>query len=179
MIKKLLLGLLAVIVVICITASFQPDVMSVSRSATMSAPPEAIFKIVNDFRRWDEWSPWSRLDPAMTKTLEGPPEGVGAVYRWSGNNEVGEGSTTLTESVPNEKVAIKLEFSRPMEGTNEVQFTFAPDGSGTQVTWSMQGPVPFMGKVVSLFIDCEKMCGDEFLKGLANLKDLVENPTKA
>jgi uncharacterized protein YndB with AHSA1/START domain len=179
MIKKLLLGLLAVIVVICITASFQPDVMSVSRSATMSAPPEAIFKIVNDFRRWDEWSPWSRLDPAMTKTLEGPPEGVGAVYRWSGNNEVGEGSTTLTESVPNEKVAMKLEFSRPMEGTNEVQFTFAPDGSGTQVTWSMQGPVPFMGKVVSLFIDCEKMCGDEFLKGLANLKDLVENPTKA
>src|SRR5215212_8900572 len=100
MIKKLLLGLVAIIAIILIVAAFQADDMSVSRSATMAAPPEAVFKVVNDFRQWDAWSPWSKLDPKMTKTLEGPPEGVGAVYRWSGTNEVGEGKTTLMESKP-------------------------------------------------------------------------------
>uniref|UniRef100_UPI0037C8D0B9 SRPBCC family protein n=1 Tax=Prosthecobacter sp. TaxID=1965333 RepID=UPI0037C8D0B9 len=103
MIKKILLGLVAIIAVICILASFQSDDMNITRSATSKAAPETVFKIVNDFRQWDSWSPWSKIDPNMKKSLEGPPEGVGAIYKWSGNNEVGEGSTTLVESKPNEK----------------------------------------------------------------------------
>jgi hypothetical protein len=91
MIKKLLLGLVAVIAIILVVASFQSDDMNVTRSATIAAPPDAVFKVVNDFRQWDAWSPWSKLDPQMKKSLEGPPEGVGAIYKWSGNNEVGEG----------------------------------------------------------------------------------------
>jgi uncharacterized protein YndB with AHSA1/START domain len=177
MIKKILIGLAAVIAIILIAASFQSDDMSVARSATIAAPPEAVFKVVNDFRQWDSWSPWSKLDPNMTKSLEGPPEGEGAVYKWSGNNEVGEGSTTLVESKPNEKVAMKLAFVRPMEGTSDVQFTFAPEGTGTKVTWAMQGKKPFIGKIMSLFMDCEKMCGDQFNEGLASLKKVVETAT--
>lgn len=173
MIKKILLGLVAVIALILIIASFQSDAMSVSRSATIPAPPAAVFKVVNDFRQWDSWSPWSKLDPQMTRTLEGPPEGVGALYKWSGNNEVGEGSTKLVESVPNEKIGMKLEFLRPMEGSSDVQFTFAPEGAGTKVTWSMQSRKPFIGKVVGLFMDCEKMCGDQFSEGLENLSKVV------
>lgn len=53
MIKKLLLGLLAVIAIILVVASFQSDDLTISRSKTIAAPPEAIFKIVNDFRQWD------------------------------------------------------------------------------------------------------------------------------
>lgn len=179
MIKTLLIGLVAVVAIIFIVASFKSDVMTVTRSATINAAPEAVFKVVNDFRQWDAWSPWSKLDPNMTKKLEGPAEGVGAVYHWSGNNEVGEGSTTLVESLPHKKVGMKLAFVRPMEGTSDVQFTFVAEGTGTKVTWSMQGPVPFIGKVMSLFMDCEKMCGDQFLEGLANLKKLVEAAPKA
>jgi len=179
MIKKILLGLVAVIALICIVASFKPGVMTVSRSATINAAPELAFKVVNDFRQWDSWSPWSKLDPNMKVTLEGPPEGVGAIYRWSGNNDVGEGSTTLVESVTNEKVGMKLNLVRPIEGSNDVQFTFVPEGDGTKVTWFMEGPVPFIGKIVSLFMDCEKMCGDQFLEGLANLKKVVESAPKA
>ncbi len=179
MIKKILLGLVAIIVIVCVIAAFQSDEMSVTRSTTVAAPPEAVFKVVNDFRQWDAWSPWSKLDPNMKKSLEGPPEGAGAVYKWSGNNEVGEGSTTLVESKPNEKVVMKLAFVRPMEGTSDVQFTFAPEGAGTKVTWAMQGKKPFIGKIVGLFMDCEKMCGDQFNEGLANLKKIAESAPKA
>jgi uncharacterized protein YndB with AHSA1/START domain len=169
MIKKILFGLVAIIVLICIVASFQSDELKVARSATIAAPPEAVFKVVNDFRQWDAWSPWSKLDPNMKKTLEGPAEGVGAIYRWNGNNEVGEGSTSLIESKPFERIAMKLEFVRPFAGTSDVQFAFAPEGAGTKVTWTMQSKKPFIGKVVGLFMDCEKMCGDQFNEGLANL----------
>jgi uncharacterized protein YndB with AHSA1/START domain len=147
--------------------------MNVSRSATISAPPEAVFKVVNDFRQWDAWSPWSKLDPAMKKSWEGPAEGVGAIYRWSGNDQVGEGSMTLLESKPNEKVSIKLEFARPFAGLSDVQFTFLPEGAGTKVTWSMQSKNAFMAKVIGLFVDFEKMCGDSFTEGLASLDQVV------
>ncbi len=179
MLKKLLLGLAAVIAIILIVAAFQSDDFKVTPSATIGAPPEAVFKVVNDFRQWDAWSPWSKLDPSMKKSLEGPPEGAGAVYHWSGNNEVGEGTTRLIESKPSELVAMKLEFVRPFAGTSDVQFTFAPEGEGTRVTWAMQGKKPFIGKVMGLFMDCDKMCGDQFNEGLANLKRLVESAPKA
>lgn len=179
MIKKILLLLVIAIAVICVLAARKPDEMNVTRSATIAAPPEAVFKVVNDFRQWDAWSPWAKLDPNMTSSLTGPAEGVGAVYRWSGNMEVGEGSTTLVESKPNEKVGMKLSFVRPMEGTSDVNFTFVPEGAGTKVTWQMNAPQPFIGKVMSLFMDCEKMCGDQFNEGLANLKKLVEAAPKA
>lgn len=178
MIKKVLLGLVAVIAIILVVASFQSDEMNVTRSATINAAPDAVFKVVNDFRQWDAWSPWSKLDPQMKKTLEGPPEGVGAVYRWSGNNEVGEGATRLVESRPNEKIGIKLEFVHPFAGSSDVQFTFAPEGTGTKVTWAMQGRKPFIGKVMGLFMDCEKMCGDQFNEGLANLANVVASAPK-
>lgn len=179
MIKKILALLVVAVAVVCVLASQKPDEMKVTRSATIAAPPEAVFKVVNDFRQWDAWSPWSKLDPNMTKSLEGPSEGVGAIYRWSSNHEVGEGSTTLVESRPNEKIGMKLAFVRPMEGTSDVLFTFAPEGTGTKVTWDMHAPQPFIGKVASLFMDCEKMCGDMFNEGLANLKKLVESAPKA
>lgn len=176
MIKKILLVLALALVAVLILAIFRPDTMVVERSATMAAPPAAIFAVVNDFSRWDDWSPWAKLDPEMTKSLEGPSSGVGAIYRWSGNNKVGEGSTTLVESVPNEKVAMKLAFVRPFAGESDVQLSFDPEGDGTKVTWAMRSPQPYFGKLMGMFIDCEKMCGDQFLEGLENLKKVVESP---
>ncbi len=178
MIRKILLGLVAIIALILVIAAFQSDDINVTRSATMTAAPDAVFKVVNDFRQWDAWSPWSKLDPVMKKSLEGPPEGVGAIYRWSGNNEVGEGSIALLESKPSEKLGMKLEFVRPFAGTSDVQFTFAAEGTGTKVTWAMQSKKPYIGKVVSLFMDCDKMCGDQFNEGLANLKKIAEAAPK-
>jgi hypothetical protein len=174
MIKKILIGAAVAVALVLVVAGFQSDEMKVTRSAVMSAPPPAVFKVVNDFRQWDGWSPWSKLDPAMTKSLEGPPEGVGAVYRWSGNSQVGEGTSRIVESRPPEFVRIRLDMVRPMAGSNDVQFTFAPEGAGTRVTWAMQGKKPYLAKLIGMFVDCEKMCGDQFDQGLTSLKAMVE-----
>lgn len=174
MIKKIVTVLVVLIGALLVFASFRPDTMEVTRSVTMAAPPAAVFAVVNDFRRWDEWSPWSKLDPEMKKSLEGPPTGVGAIYKWSGNNEVGEGTTSLVASTPDEKIEMKLVFVRPFAGESDVQFDFVPEGDGTRATWSMQSRQPYLGKLVGLFMDCEKLCGDQFLEGLANLKTIAE-----
>ena len=173
MIKKLLLGLVAVIAIILVVASFQSDDMKVSRSSVIAAPPEAVFKVVNDFSQWLSWSPWSKVDPQMKTRLEGPTQGVGAMFHWEGNTECGAGTSHLTESKPNELVAMRIDMTRPMAGSTDVQFTFAPEGTGTKVTWAMQSKKPFIGKVVGMFMDCEKMCGDQFSEGLDNLARIV------
>jgi uncharacterized protein YndB with AHSA1/START domain len=175
----LVVGITAILTALAVATSFQSDEMNVSRSTTIAAPPEAVFKVVNDFHQWDAWSPWAKLDPAMKVSYSGPAEGVGATYYWSGNNDVGEGTNTLVESKPAEKIAMRLEMIRPMAGTSDVQFTFVPEGAGTKVTWAMQGKKPFIGKVIGLFMDCEKMCGDQFNEGLANLKKVVETTPRA
>lgn len=176
MIKKILVVLALLIAGVLVAGAFRPDMMHVTRSTTIAAPPSAVFGVVNDFRRWNEWSPWAKLDPEMKVELEGPPTGVGAIYKWNGNNDVGEGSTTLVESVPDQKVGMKLAFVRPFPGESDVRFTFEPEGGGTKVTWAMDSPQPYPAKVVGMFIDCEKMCGDSFVEGLNNLKAIVEKP---
>jgi hypothetical protein len=79
---------------------------------------------VNDFHNWEAWSPWAKLDPAAKATFEGPSAGTGAIFKWAGNKEVGEGSMTITESRPSDLIRIKLEFLRPFEATNSAEFTF-------------------------------------------------------
>jgi hypothetical protein len=173
MIKKLLLGLVAIIVILAVVASFQSDEMKVTRSAVIPATPDTIYAVVNDFTKWMSWSPWTGLDPEMKHRLEGPTQGVGAKFHWEGNMECGAGTSHLTNSKLNEFVHMRIDMTRPMEGSTEVQFTFVPEGAGTKVTWAMQGKKPFIGKLIGLFMDCEKMCGNDFEKGLANLAKVV------
>jgi hypothetical protein len=141
----------------------------------MNAPAEAIFGQVNNFHKWETWSPWAKMDPNAKNTFEGPASGRGATFGWSGSSKtVGEGSMTIVESRPSELVRIKLDFVRPFKGTNDVEFTFKPAGRRTDVTWSMSGKNNFMAKVIGLFMDCEKMVSEQYDKGLANIKEIVE-----
>jgi uncharacterized protein YndB with AHSA1/START domain len=169
----------AVIVVLVILIALRPAEFSLSRSTTIAAPPQAVFAQVNDFHRWDAWSPWAKLDPGMTKTYEGAPAGVGAVYTWSGNNTVGEGRMTITDSRPGELVRIRLEFKRPMTATNVTDFTFTPAGDRTIVVWSMSGRNGFMAKAFGFFVNMDKLVGGDFEKGLASLKAICESGTPA
>jgi uncharacterized protein YndB with AHSA1/START domain len=178
MIKKILLIIAAIIVVVLIAAAFQPSEFRVTRSATIAAPPAAVFAEVNDFHRWPAWSPWERLDPAMKRTYEGPAAGVGAVYAWEGNREVGSGRMTITESRPADVIRIKLEFLKPMPGLAPTEFTFRPDGTGTAVTWAMTGTNNYLGKIICLFMNMEKFLGGRFEEGLQSLKAAAESPAK-
>jgi len=179
MLIKVLLAIVLILGVLAIVIATRPSDFRVSRSATYAAPVSVVFAQVNDLHQWEKWSPWAKLDPAMKVSYEGAETGVGSSYKWSGNNEVGEGRSTIVESRPNELVRFKLEFVRPFAGTNDVDFTFKPEGDNTTVTWAMAGKNNFMSKAVGLVMDCEKMCGDMFDQGLANLRTIVEATPKS
>jgi uncharacterized protein YndB with AHSA1/START domain len=152
----------------------QPSDFRIARSATISAPAADVFAQVNDFHKWDAWSPWAKIDPTMKQIYDGAPSGTGAIYTWVGDKKVGEGTMTLTESRPNDVVSIKLEFRKPFKATNTAEFTFKPEGDQTVVTWSMSGRNNFMFKAFGLFMNMDKMLGGEFEKGLASMKSVVE-----
>jgi carbon monoxide dehydrogenase subunit G len=178
MLVKILIGLVIVIVIFVVVVSLRPSEFRVARSATISAPPAAVFEQVNDLQKWKVWSPWEKMDPAMKQIYEGPQSGTGASSSWVGNNQVGEGKMTITDSRPNESVKFKLEFLKPFAATNTAEFTFKPEGEQTVVTWSMTGRNNFMFKAVGLFMDCDKMVGGNFEQGLASMKSAVEGAPK-
>lgn len=176
MFKKILIGLAAVIVAFVVVVALQPAEFAVTRSASMNAAPSVIFEQVNDLRKWQEFSPWAKLDPNAKVTFSGPPTGVGAVFAWAGNENIGEGRMTITESSPDRHVRYRLDFVKPFEGTNDSALAFEPRGSQTLVTWSMSGKNNFLFKAVGLFIDCDEMVGAQFEVGLENLRKIVEAP---
>jgi uncharacterized protein YndB with AHSA1/START domain len=149
------------------------DTFRLERSIIVDAPPAAIFRHIEDFRAWADWSPYEKMDPNLAKTYSGPARGVGAAYAWVGK-KAGSGRMEIVQSSPPWKVVIKLDFSRPMTAHNTAEFTFEPQGAGTKVTWAMSGPNTLMSKVMGLFFTMDKLVGPQFEEGLANLKRLAE-----
>ena len=178
LLKIILIAIPVLIVVFLIIVAMQPSEYRITRSFAVVAPPEAVFPQVNELKKWEAWNPWGKIDPAMKLTYEGPTSGVGAAYAWVGNNEVGEGRMTITESRPNELVQFKLEFFKPMAGVSTAEFTFKPQGNQTDVTWTMTGKNNFIAKAFCMFMSMEKMIGGQFEKGLADLKSVVEAAAK-
>ncbi|HEU4851196.1 MAG TPA: SRPBCC family protein [Telluria sp.] len=179
MLKTIGIVVLAVLAIILGLAATKPDTFAVTRTVTIKAPPEKIHPLVADFRNWPSWSPWEKMDPDMKRTYSGPQGGVGAVYAWDGNDQVGAGRMEITGmSVPG-SVDIKLDFTRPFESNNKTQFRFEPQGADTQVTWNMSGPMPFISKLMSVFVSMDSMIGPDFEKGLAQMKTMAEQPAAA
>jgi hypothetical protein len=178
MIWKILIALVVIVVGLVAVIALQPARYRVSRSTTIAAPAPVVFAQVNDFHRWAAWSPWEKIDPAMKRTYEGPPAGVGASYTWAGNGEVGEGRMAIVESRPSDLIQVKLEFVKPFAGTSVAEFTFKPegkpDGDRTLVTWSMTGDKNFIAKAIHLVMSMDRMIGDQFDKGLAAMKTVAE-----
>lgn len=174
MVIKILIAVAAILVVLVVVIATRPSAFRVERSATISAPAPVVFAQVNDFHQWEAWSPYVKRDPGMKKSFEGAPAGVGASYTWSGNHEVGEGRTTIIESRPSELIRITLEFVRPFAGTSTAEFTFRPEGERTAVTWSLAGRNNFPAKAMGLIMNMDKMLGDDFEKGLAQMKAIAE-----
>jgi hypothetical protein len=172
----LALAFIAILIFIIIAGC--PDEFMVMRSEKISAPPDKIFPRVNELRNWEAWNPWGKMDPNCKMIYDGPPAGIGAGYTWAGNKKVGEGRLTITGSRPSELVQLKLEFLKPFKATNAAEFTFRSDGNQTAVTWSMSGKNSFFFKAFSLFMDCDKMVGGDFEKGLAAMKSAVETAGK-
>ncbi len=166
--------LVVAIAIILILAATKPDRFSFQRATTVKAPPERIFLLINDFHQWGTWSPYENKDPAMKRSYSGEASGKGAVYAWEGNKNVGSGRMEILDASAPAKIVIKLDFFTPFEGHNTAEFTMLPQGDATNVTWLMHGPLPFMGKIMHVFINMDRMIGKDFGIGLANLKRLAE-----
>jgi hypothetical protein len=169
MLKIILIAVAAIVVLFILIVQTRPSDFRVERTARISAPVDVVFGNVNDLHKWDAWSPWAKIDPNAKSTFDGAASGVGASMTWSGNNKVGEGRMTITDSQPAQRIQMKLEFIRPFKAVNTAEFTFKTEGNQTVVTWAMFGKNNFMGKAMGLFINCDKMVGGDFEKGLASL----------
>jgi uncharacterized protein YndB with AHSA1/START domain len=174
MLQWIVTAVVVIVAAILLIAAMKPDTFRVERSATINAPPEKIFALLSDFHNWPGWSPWEKKDPAMKRTHSGAASGKGAAYAWEGNKDVGSGRMEIVESTPPSRLTIKLDFMKPFEAHNVVDFTLAPQGTATRVNWSMHGPAPFMSKVMQVFMSMDRMVGNDFEAGLANLKALAE-----
>lgn len=174
MLKKILIAVAVLLVGLVGLIATRPADFKLERNAKIGAPADVVFAQLNDFHNWKAWSPWEGKDPAQVTKFEGAESGVGAAYFWSGNDDVGEGRMTITESKPSELVNIKLEFLKPFAATNTTIFTLKSGAEGTEVNWAMSGKNDFMGKAVSLIMDMEKMVGPDFEKGLEKLKEVSE-----
>jgi hypothetical protein len=184
MFKRLLFGVSALIAASLVVVWLQPDDYRLTRQTTIAASAAEIFPYVNDLRRWDDWSPWAKLDLNAKVSFEGPPAGPGAMFHWSGNDKVGAGTMTITDSKANERVRTRADFMKPFEGTSDSEFIFSSrgiqnqgnqtEGKLTNVIWTMTGRHNFIGKAICLVMSMEATLGPDFEKGLMQLKQVAE-----
>lgn len=174
MLKKIFVGFLTILAALAVFIQTRPAHFHVVRSAIFSVPVDVVFNQVNDLHNWEEWSPWAKIDPEAKTSYSGPASGVGAMFAWAGNSEVGKGNMTITDSEQNSLVRFRLEFIEPFEGVSTAEFTFKPEGDETKLTWAMFGENNFVGKAIGLIVDCDKMIGEQFEKGLKQLRTVVE-----
>lgn len=174
-----MLKIIVIVVVVALAAllglaATKPDHFRVARSTVIKAPPQKIYALIEDFHKWGAWSPYEKLDPAMTRTFGGPPSGLGSTYAWSGNGKAGAGRMEIIEAAAPSKLVIRLDFTKPMKASNKAVFTLEPEGDATRVTWAMEGDSPFMFKVMDVLMNMDKMAGKDFEAGLASLKAEAE-----
>jgi uncharacterized protein YndB with AHSA1/START domain len=171
---KIAVSVLVVIAAILVFAATKPSVVRVQRSRSIQAPPDKIFALISDFRNWSRWAPQDRDDPTMRRTYSGSENGVGAISDWNSTGSAGKGRMEITESVAPRKISIKVDFVKPFAAHNINEFELEPDGTSTKITWSMQGTNVYLMKLMSIFVNLDRMMGKHFETGLDNLKTASE-----
>ena len=155
------------------------DTYTVQRSTTIDAPPERVYEQLADFHNWRNWSPWETVDPDLKRTYSGAESGSGAVYAWSGNRKAGKGRMEITEATQSAKVQVDLVFEKPWKARNDTWFVIQPEGSGSQVVWTMTGQRTLMTKVMGVFKSMDQFIGPDFERGLARLKATAEGRARS
>ena len=171
---KILIAIAAVIVLALVFAALKPDTLRIERSTVIEAPPDQVYVLIADFHEWPKWAPQDREDASIRRTFSGAQSGVGAVSDWSGSGNTGKGRMEITGAEAARQVLVTVDFAKPFVAHNVNTFTLAPEGNGTRVTWAMQGTKAYMMKVISLVMNMDKMMGQHFESGLANLKAVAE-----
>jgi uncharacterized protein YndB with AHSA1/START domain len=167
-------ALLLAVVVIALT---KPNQLQLTRSIQVTAGPDRVFELINDLHAWQRWHPQQVGKPAPELGFSGAASGVGAVCVWRGRGNVGEGRMLITQAVVPTHVRVEVDWRKPFVTHNVNDFTVAPAAAGASVTWSMSGPNLLPMKVMSVFINMDRMMGRHFEEGLAALKKAAESQT--
>ena len=175
---KIALGILIALFAFLGFVSTRNGKFNYERSGIINAPAEKIFPYISNLKLGGLWNPYDKKDPNLKRTFVGPGDQVGSAMEFDGNREAGSGKLTILKLVPNQLVEINLMMTKPIHADNLIQYKLTPEGMGTCFTWAMSGDGGFMGKLISVFLDCEKMVTAEFVVGIANLKTVIEAPSK-
>jgi hypothetical protein len=168
----------AALAFVVLFAATRPNIFRVQRSVTIDAAPEKIFPLIDDFHNWPGWAPQDREDPRMKRTYSGAAFGTGAVSDWDSSGSAGKGRMSIIESTPPTRVVIKVDFVKPLAAHNLNEFISEPIselGPATKITWTMQGSNLYVMKVMSIFVNMDRVMGKHFETGLNNLKKAAEN----
>ncbi|HRF09665.1 MAG TPA: SRPBCC family protein [Xanthobacteraceae bacterium] len=168
--------MITALLLVLIIAATKPDRFRSERSIDISAPPAKVFPLLDDLKQQRLWSPYEQKDPDMKRTYSGAERGAGAIYEWDGDKNIGAGRQEIIAVTPNERIEGKIDFFRPMKANNRFELLLKPAANGTNVTWAIFGPMPFSSRVFSIFMDFDKMIGNDFEKGLLQLKQVAERP---
>jgi len=170
---RIALFILLLLVLLLLYATTKSSTLRVQRSTAISAPPEKVFALINDFHHWPKWAPQDNQDPTMSRTFSGSPSGAGAISEWTSRG--GQGRMSIVESVPNRRVQVQVDFVKPFETRNRNTFELEPAGTATTVCWSMETTNRYLLKLLSVFMNMEQMFGRHFEIGLRNLKTAAED----
>lgn len=174
MLIKILSGIGLLLVAFLAFVSTRPSRFRYERSGVLNASADKIYPYLSNFKLGSEWSPYERIDLSMKKNYIGADGAVGSKMEFDGNSKAGSGNLEILKLVPNQLVEIRLIMTKPFGADNLIEYKLTPEGNGTRFTWSMSGDSGFMGKLMGVLIDCEKMVGDQFVSGIDNLKKIVE-----
>lgn len=175
MLKKIFLVLAVVVLALCIYAALQPAVFTIARSISIQATPEEIFPHINNSKKANDWMPWKDIDKEVMMVEMGPEEGIGSGSKWDSKGQMGTGQAVVVESIPNQKVVTQLTYTKPMAMTQLATVSLSGnEGGGTTVRWEVTGENSFMARLMCIFMNMDKVVGEQFEKGLTNLKNIVE-----
>lgn len=173
--RYLLYFVLALVALFLIIALMAPKVTTVERTIEINAPASMVYEQINSLEDMDKWSPWKKADPNVEFKYTGESGKVGSEYYWSGNDEIGEGTQTITSIEEGKGVNTKLNFVRPWPGEADASVTIKEDrDSVTVASWGFQSETAFPMNISNLFINMDKMLGPQYEEGLANLKKICE-----
>lgn len=172
---KILIGLVAVIGGFLIYVSTKSGEMFIARETVISAPAEVLFPHINNSKKADGWMPWVDSDPEVKMSYSGPEEGVGSKASWNSNGSMGTGEALVVESIANQAVKTQLNYTKPFQMSQLAEISLTPAPGGTKVRWTVSGQNNFFFRLIGVFMDCDKMIGGEFEKGLLKLKNRIES----
>jgi len=174
--KKFLYSIGALILGLAVIGIFLPSRAHVERSITIDASRSTVFALLNDFNQVNKWSPWIEDDPNARIEISGPRRGVGATVVWDGNI-IGQGSQTISESVPYERVATALDFGDQGKANAVFVLTEADDGTDVVWTFNLEFGFNLVGRYIGLMLG--SVVGEDYEQGLANLKSMAEGLPRA